>query len=352
MILNIFLKFIGILEKHRISLSVLVIILSVVLLWSMPVYLGFPFLIVLIIFILATFNPLHLRRSITRLCIFLFLIGLFMSPFLVSIGVETYKLSNPETIIDLDHPKIIEMTEEFQNLYEYDEEDYEKLLLELKNYVYEKIPYKTGHPYIYPTIQDVFSGKNSDCRARALIGFSILRNMGCDAYIVGGIVDVPHAWIRIYREDGSYVDGFESEEKKSDFTPFIIFNENSANWNNPLDQLFGMVFYGFFYTDKQELVNTITLIFFIPVSAVAIFLLLTHKNRNIVLYLLSIGISFGVPFTSGMLLYENQMLVTLPIILICGFYLRIFNFILFEKSHHFYEIKSIWKKAITKIHHI
>lgn len=38
--------------------------------------------------------------------------------------------------------------------------------------------------------------------------------------------------------------------------------------------------------------------------------------------------------------------VILPIILICSFYLRILNFILFEKSHSFYEIKSIWKKSL------
>jgi hypothetical protein len=64
--------------------------------------------------------------------------------------METYKINNPETIIDLNHPKIIEMTEEFQNRYEYDEEDYEKILAELRDYVYEKIPYGTGYPYVFP----------------------------------------------------------------------------------------------------------------------------------------------------------------------------------------------------------
>jgi len=128
-----------------------------------------------------------------------------------NIGMETYKNNNPETIIDLNHPKIIEMTEEFQNRYEYDKEDYEKILVELRDYVYEKIPYGTGHPYVFPSTQDVFSGKNSDCRARALVGFSILKNMGYDAYIVCGVVNDVHAWIRILREDGTVYRWFRLE---------------------------------------------------------------------------------------------------------------------------------------------
>lgn len=353
MILEIFLKLIDILEKHRITVFFSVIALTIVFLWTMPVYFGFPFLITAIIFLIATFNPMHIKRSLTRFMIFIFLFGLFTSPVLISFCIETYKLNNPEIIIDLDHPKIIEMTEEFQNKYEYDEEDYETIMANLKDYVYEKIPYELGHLYVFPTINDVFSGKNSDCRARALVGFSILKNMGYDAYIVNGVIDTPHSWIRILREDGTYTDGFEIEEKRSDFEPLVVFNENEASWNNPLNQLYGIVFYGFYYPwSKIDLVNSITLIFLLPVSAVAIFLLLIYKNRNILLYLLTIGVSVIIPYSSGFFLHENSSIVVLPIILICGLYLRILNFTLYEKSHSFYEVKSIWKKAYAKIHHI
>ena len=293
-----FLQLMDILEKHRISISIAVITTIVVLLLIMPMYFGLLFLITASIFLIATFNPMHIRRSLTRFIIFLFLLGLFSSPILVSFAMETYKINNPETIIDLNHPKIIEMTEEFQNRYEYDEEDYEKILAELRDYVYEKIPYGTGHPYVFPSTQDVFSGKNSDCRARALIGFSILKNMGYDAYIVCDVVNDVHAWIRIFREDGTYIDGFDWRDKRPDFEPFVVFNENEASWSNPLGQISGILFHGFYSVMISNLVNWVTLIFFLPVSAVAIFLLLiyrTYRTRNIIPYLLVIGLSALLP---------------------------------------------------------
>lgn len=149
-----------------------------------------------------------------------------------------------------------------------------------------------------------------------------------------------------------YIDGFDWKDKRSDFEPYVVFNENEASWSNPLGQISGILFHGFYSLMRSNLVNWVTLIFFLPVSAVAIFLLLIYRIQNIILYLLVIGLSALLPYSAGILLYEGQALVILPIILLCGIYLRILNFVLFERSRSFHDIRSIWKKVYTRIHHV
>lgn len=156
----------------------------------------------------------------------------------------------------------------------------------------------------------------------------------------------------IFREDGTYIDGFDWRDKRADFEPFVVFNENEASWSNPLGQISGILSHGFYSVMRSNLVKWVTLIFFLPVSAVAIFLLLIYMTRNIIPYLLVIGSSALLPYSSAILSYEGPALAILPIILLCGIYLRILNLILFGRSRSFYEIRYIWKKVYTRIHHV
>ncbi|UCH72067.1 MAG: hypothetical protein JSW62_00520 [Thermoplasmatales archaeon] len=343
-----FLIFIDFLEKKRLPITIAVIVFAFILMCYMPVHFGIMLIALSLIFLIATFNPKQIKKSFTRLCILLFILGLFFSPIIVSLGQETYKFHNPDTIIDLDHQEILKLTEEFKENYKDGSEDAETILSEVKTFVYERIPYEYGHLYIFPTTQDVIDGKNSDCRGRAIVGFSILKNLGYDAHILYGLVDGPHAWIRVLKEDGTHVDGFLMKDNRPNFEPFVIFNEHESTFNSPMKQMYGILFHGFYHPNFSNLMKSASMIFMLPITIVAIYLLLIHWIDKMLIYLFVLITGLILTYDLGNLFIENHISNILPIILLVvtiGFYLRIINFISFKISKNLNHTKFIQQRV-------
>ena len=324
MLFDIIFRAIDLFKKYSLLIIVIVISTILILLWYMPILFGIPFIVTASIFLIAIFSPTQVANSLTRLCIFLFIFGLLFFPILISLGMEKHKLNNPELIIDSNNPTISKMASEFQLTYTDDLDDTEMVLNLVQDYVYDKYPYQCGHPYIFPTTEETVSREDADCRGRALIGYGILKEMGYDVYIVAGIVDGPHAWIRVF-ENGIWKDAFLMSENRPNFKPMIIFNEHESKWGSPLKQLYGALFYGF--DQPNSLILFISLLFFvIPAGIGAIFILFLNKNKKIMVYFSAIVVALIVTFLAGLVgIILGHALMLLPVIIFGGIYLRILN---------------------------
>ncbi len=324
MILDRFFRVIDFLEKHIKPIAIGMIVLIVFLLWYIPVIFGTMFIVTVLIFLLGTFNPRAIQKSLVRLCIFLFVLGLFFSPVLISLAMEKHKLNHPEMLIDRNHPKILEMTQEFQETYAYSPEDTQMVLDKVQDYVYKKIPYDYYRPpFFFPTTQEVVSKMTTDCRGRAIIGYSILKNLDYDVYIVAGLSGGSHAWLGVYDETESYTEGF-LWAGRSKSKPWVTFNESHVKWSSPTDQLYTIFFQGF-YLDRIVEILISSLFFVVPIGAGVIFILLLNRNRKFMAYFLAIVIASIVVLLSGSLGIINQTLMPLPIIIASGIYLRLLS---------------------------
>ena len=324
MILDRFFRVINLLEKHSLPIIVVVISTALILLWYMPVLFGMILIITVLIFIIGTFNPTQIKNSLTKLCIFLFILGLFFSPVLISLALEKHKLNHPELLIDRNNSKILEMTQEFKKNYEYNPEDTKMVLDTVQDYVYKKIPYDYYRPpFFFPTTHEVMSKMTTDCQGIAIVGYAILKNLGYDVYIVTGFGGGTHAWLRVYDDTGSYTEGFlwagHSRSK-----PWVIFNESEVRWSSPADQLHSIFLQGFYLDRIIEILIT-SLFFVVPIGAGAVFILLLNRNRNFMVYFLAIVIAAIVALFSGSIGIINQTLMPLPIIIVGGIYLRVLS---------------------------
>lgn len=297
---------------------------TILLFYYMPTIFGIIYITTTLTFIIGIFNPKKIKESLTKLCIFLFIIGLIFTPIIISLSIEKNKLNNPTTIINRDKPEIKELTNQFKQIQDIDWNNTQNMLYKLQNFVYSNYPYKIGHLYIFPTTDDVLTNKTSDCRARAIIGYSILTELGYNAYIACGVADGPHSWIRIY-QNNSFIDGFKTSYRNSpNFEPMVIFNEKESKWNPPLNQLYGYLFKGFFYP-WYNIHFLASLIFIIPILAIAIFILILNKTKKIKHHILTISITFLIVLTLGIYSQASERLIPFMFILIGGIFLRILN---------------------------
>lgn len=322
-----FITIVDYLKEYSRLVTIGTIFVVSIFLWYMPVLFGMVLLITTLIFLIGTFNPMQIRNSLMRLFIFLCLLGLVFTPLFISFAVETHKLNHPELIIDSSDPVVLENSREFQEIYfsQIDGNNLSQLCSALEDFVYTRYPYEIGHVYLFPTTRDVVSGKNSDCRGRALIGYGILEYLGYDAYIACGLVDGPHAWIRVLK-DGEYYDTFLLDDNRPDHEPLVIVNEFKSQWSSPYEQLFGIIFHGFYVPDKALLIIS-SLIFIIPIGAGSIFIVLQNRNTNAITYVAVIVISGILVLIPGLVMIENEMLRPISYIIAGGIYLRILNLI-------------------------
>jgi hypothetical protein len=323
-ILNKVFNMVNFLERHIFFIGLIVSLVVLVFLFYMAVLFGLFFIITLLFLLIVFFDHRQIKKSVKFIFIFLFITGLFCSPLIVSITFEKYRFDNPELIIDNSYPELSELTQEFQSDYsEIDFGDPHIVLESLQEFIYSKYPYDYGHPYIFPKTYDVLSGENSDCRGRALIGYSILKNLGFDVYIVGGLVDGPHTYIRIYQND-TFFDGFLMSDGRPNFEPAVIFNENESIWDSPFRQLYGALFHGFYCSDFLILFIS-SLFFLLPISALAIFILLLNRNKNYKNYLFVVLIALLICICLCLICNINQTLIPILFIIIGGIYLRILS---------------------------
>ncbi len=351
MILDIFFRAIDFLERHSLPIIVIVIFGALILLWYIPVAFGMALIFTILIFLIGSFDLKQIPKSFARLCIFLFLLGVIASPILFSLTVEKYRLNHPASLLDRNNPEIIEMTNEFDDLV-FDFNNTEEVLNELEDYVYEKIPYYWVPFSPYPTTEEVISKMNSDCKGRAVIGYSILKNLGYDVDIVysfGG-----HAWLKVY-EDNSYFETFLVPRK---YEPWVIFNEEEVKWEPSLSQISRFLVGGIYMmeyipdipplpsslfdsirkikeTSGMNLIDFATpLPFALPILALAIFILFISKEGKIKNYILAIFAGIIVVSISGVVgVIINRMLLPLPIIIASGIYLRILSLIFPSKDN-------------------
>lgn len=336
MILDIFFRVIYFLEKHIKPLAIVVIIFALFLFWYLPVLFSTMLIITVLIFLIGTFNPKQIKKSLSRVCVFLFILGIVFSPVLILLMIEKYELSHPWLLVDSQHPKMLEMTKEFQLNYTYPANNTKIVLDVVEDYVYEKIPYEYYRlPFFLPTTQEIASNMESVCVGRAFVGYSILKNMGYDVYMVTSFAGGTHAWVRVYEPDGSYNEDFTSSSISK---PWVIFNESEVYWTSSMDQLNTVFFYGFKIPDTITFLLT-CLFFLAPIGAGAIFILLSNRNRNFITYLSSIIIAAIVALASGSIGITNYILMPLPIIMAGGIYLRIISWIFSKNNTNLIEIR-------------
>ncbi len=339
------------LKKRIRPVAISVVILIILLLWCMPVIFGAMLVVTVLIFLLGIFNTRAIQRSLVKLCIFLFLLGIISSPILYAFINEKNSINHPEILIDCNNPKILEMTEEFWLNYALSHGNTKTVLEQLENYIYEKTSYYWLPFLPFPTTKDVVLKKNSDCRGRAIIGYAILKNLDYDVDIVysfGG-----HAWVRVY-EGESYL---EALQLSGIYKPWVIFNEDKVTWEAALPQISHIIFQGLYmieyipdiFPSPSLLLDSIRNIrnisginlidfatplpFAIPVCASTLFVLLMSNERKLRKYILMIFLGVVVVSISGSIgVITSRMVMPLPIIIVSGIYLRVLNWKFLSKN--------------------
>ncbi|MDI6642818.1 MAG: hypothetical protein QMD95_02050 [Candidatus Hodarchaeaceae archaeon] len=274
---------------------------------------------------LGTFDSRNLKKSLANLCIFLLVLGVIFSPFVFMILWREHQINNPAQLINRGHPKILEMTAEFENMVPENATTEETLYL-LERYVYRKIPYDYAFSIFPPplqTIDDIMVRMTATCWGRALVGYCILKNMGHDVYVVGTYAGNHHFWLRVY-ESESYRETFLVGGRRE---PWVMFNELNVYWSSPLDELYKTFFEGF-EVGFIGMVEELALGSFycgIPIVASAIYILVSKRNRKFITYVGAVTGALIVAVASGCIGVVNARLMLLPIIVAGGVYLRILN---------------------------
>lgn len=310
------------LVKNKKPITITVTTTAILLFYYMPTIFGILFITTTLIFLIAIFNPKKIKETITKLSIFLLITGLIFAPILISLSIEKHKLNNPELIINTQKKEIQELTDEFKQK-NINWNDTTSVISHLQNYVYSKYSYELGDLYIYPTTEDVLNGKNSDCRARAIIGYSILKKLGYNAYIACGITEGPHSWIKIY-QNNTTIDIFKAAYNKPDFEPMVIFNEQESKWGSPLNQIYGYLFKGFYYP-WFSIHFFASLLFIIPIIMIAFYILIFNKTKKILHYILTTIAIFLIVISLGIISQATETLIPIIFIITGGIFLRILN---------------------------
>lgn len=310
------------LRRNFKATAIIVVVGIISLLLYFPIVFGAAIIGILIIILIGTFNFHEPKKSLIDICVFLLVFGVILSPVIFYTIREKYRIDNPSQLINREHPKIQEMTAEFQAMIG-ENRATSTVLSNLKSYVYEKIPYEASITSLsFPTTDEVMTKMTSDCRGRALVGYSILKNMGYDVYVVagagGGIGGFGgHAWLRVY-ENGNGLETFLAKERRV----WIMFNESGTQWYMSIDQLGGLFLESFSVGGVIGIIG-ITIIFGVPVGAGVIHILISKRNRRFRVHLAAIGGALAVAIAIGLLGILIGGLMWLPIAVTGGLYLRV-----------------------------
>jgi hypothetical protein len=334
-------KTLNILEKYKIFISIFVIIFLVISIFYLPVISGFFLIIIISIFLIGTFDPAKLKKSLFLLFIFLFLIIVIFSPicfYLYSI-TEEFHLNNKIDPV-YHHPEIIEMTNEFHNLTIYDKDDYQNIVNEIEEYVAIRISYAAQEEFLSTT--EVLSKMEASCFGRALIGYTILKNLNYNVYIVYSAT-VNHTWLRIYDND-TYYESYSPPQKYT--RPLIRFNEKELDIVESADTLYGLFINGIY---KEELENygfvnfDFSFPFFLLLFFTITFILIKENERKIINYIIFWVIAFVVCYSTVELnLLYNEFLFPVLWIIVSGIFLRIIYSI-----YHIKRLKELKKSLLS-----
>ena len=308
-------------EKHVKVLASIVVISCAALVWYTPVLIGMPLAIAVLVFLIGTFSVRRLKRSMINLCIFLFVLGLIFSPVIILMIKQTHELNNPSSLINRRHSKILDMTAEFENKIT-EEMETEDVLISLHRYIRNEIPFGVaGFSLSTPTTDEVMEKMIATCWGRALVGYSILKNMGYNVYVLNGFVD-RHSWLRVY-EDGSFLEAFTVDRP---VRPWVMFNESSTMWISPSEELRRAFFEGFpvgyILGGAWELVVGSAL-FAVPACAGSIYILISKRRTRFLAYLAAVFGALGVTIAFGCIGIVNMRFMPLLIIVAGGLYLRL-----------------------------
>jgi len=343
-----FIKLNSYLEAHILPISIILMSLILFFIYYSPVYFGMSLLIFVFIFLIGFFNLTHVKKSLISFFVMLVFLSIIISPMVISIGINSYRINNPDTIIDLNNPTILKMTSEFKDSYKGDFDDIDNLLFELEKYVKNEKPYGYGNLLIFPSTQEVLDAENADCRGWGIIGFSILKNLGYNAYILYGVADGPHAWIRVVGNDGTYKQGFLLNDNRPNSEPYLILNEEASTWNAPLSHLMGVFLQGFYHFNIQATLFLATLILIIPIIALMVYLLLINKIKSISFYVSVFLFALIVVYLSANMFIDGREFNILPVIVISGIYLRIVNILVSKESLVLVYFKNIYRKPVKR----
>lgn len=350
------------LDRHIRVVAAIAVAICPIILWYVPVSIGTAFIISISIFLIGIFSLKYPKKSLVNLFIFAFILLIVSSPIIACLALEKQGMANASQLIDRNHSKIIEMTEEFQNEYLptyydiIDWNDAEFILDEVESYVYEKIPYyynAFSFSDRFPSTSEVMSNMKSSCTGRALVGYSILKNLGYNVYIVYSWEQ--HAWIRLYQGD-SYIEDFTVEHNGA---PWIIFNEERVIWCPLSEQIPHILVNGIHFdeympsdfpynliqqTEDSVGVNLLDLFAASPlvipvwVSTVLVLIRSNEKRRWNYFLTLLLG-AVIVNFIGYIGLTTSRMFLPIPIIFAGGIYLRMLIWRFPPKDIHITEIK-------------
>ena len=315
-------KTLNILEKYKIFISIFVIIFLVISIIYLPAISGFFIITLISVFLIGTFNPKKAKKSFFLLFVFLFLVIVIFSPvcFYLYTSTEEFHLNDKIDPV-YDHPEIVKMTNEFNNISIYYKDDYEPLLERVESFVYEKITYAAQERFL--STSEVLLKKEGSCFSNALIGFTILKNLDYNIYIVYSST-VNHTWLRIYDND-TYYESYSPPQKY--IRPLIRFNEKELEIVEPLDTI-NSVFTNGIYKEELENYGFVNFDFSFPLFLLLFFtisfMLIKENERKIINYLIFWIIAFVVCYITVELnlLYTEFLFPTLWII-VSGVFLRI-----------------------------
>ena len=334
-------------NRKEISVIGIVILGAFFFFLFFPVSFGVCFFILFLMTFLGMFEFQKWQKSIYQISLFFLVCGILFSPVLGILFLNEYRISHPEIIFSgINSKEIFELTEKFKETYFFEKRKIdEKFLRDLEMFVYERLPYDWNPVRPFPVLKEVLKKRKSDCRGRALLGYAILRNLGIKSKIAYSFMG--HAWLRIddkkgfkeaFRVEGEYplwVLLSEKESKKeSSLKVILIFLKNGIYFPkyidsalpSPLNEIskkiknllgFGLI----------EL--TAGFPFFLPLAVGILFLFFQRKKKNffqVIFFLVCGGVL--VCLTGGIEISLWQKLSPLPITILCGFYLRVINFLI------------------------